>query len=364
MSNQLSPRDNDLLEIIHKQNRLIFLLVIVIATLLMLHLFDFPGLRNLFLEEKKSIVEQQVIPSSAANFINPREGEFQTLWKAPDTAEFKSAANSAMLRYGRSLIVNTAKYLGPNGSIAHVTNGMNCQNCHLDAGTRPFGNNYGAVASTYPKYRARSGHIESLNKRINDCVERSLNGQALDTTSQEMNAIRQYIEWVGHPVAKGEKPKGSGIYELPYLDRAASAENGAKIFEEKCVSCHQKNGQGLAAVDGIGYTYPPLWGTHSYNIGAGLYRISRFAGFIKYNMPVGSTFVNPQLTDEEAWDLAAFVDSQDRPKRDLSNDWPKIVEKPTDHPFGPFADAFSENQHKFGPFQPIATEKKSHENKK
>jgi len=81
--------------------------------------------------------------------------------------------------------------------------------------------------------------------------------------------------------------------------------------------------------------------------------MSRFAGFIKYNMPQGATFQNPQLTDEEAWDIAAFVNSQSRPTKDLSADWPKISEKPIDHPFGPYADKFTEEQHKYGPFKPI-----------
>ena len=63
------------------------------------------------------------------------------------------------IRYGRNLIAHTAQYLGPKGSVAAITNGMNCQNCHLDAGTKPWGNNYGSVASTYPRFRDRSGNI-------------------------------------------------------------------------------------------------------------------------------------------------------------------------------------------------------------
>jgi len=57
--------------------------------------------------------------------------------------------------------VHTSKYLGPNGTVMQISNGMNCQNCHLDAGTRPWGNNYAAVLTTYPKYRARSGMIKT-----------------------------------------------------------------------------------------------------------------------------------------------------------------------------------------------------------
>jgi thiosulfate dehydrogenase len=74
---------------------------------------------------------------------------------------------------------------------------------------------------------------------------------------------------------------------------------------------------------------------------------------VKANMPLGATYKNPQLTDEEAWDVAAFVNSQDRPNKDLSKDWPDISKKTFDHPFGPFADSYTEKQHKYGPFQPI-----------
>lgn len=83
-----------------------------------------------------------------------------------------------------------------------ITNGMNCQNCHLDAGTKVWGNNYGSVFSTYPKYRPRSGKEEDIYKRINDCFERSLNGKALALNSKEMQAIKAYIEYVGKDVKK------------------------------------------------------------------------------------------------------------------------------------------------------------------
>jgi thiosulfate dehydrogenase len=87
--------------------------------------------------------------------------------------------------------------------------------------------------------------------------------------------------------------------------------------------------------------------------GAGLYRISNFAKYVKYNMPLGATHTSPQLTDEEAWDIAAFANSQTRPHINIKKDWPKIEEKPFDHPFGPYVDGFSEKQHKYGPFQAI-----------
>lgn len=276
------------------------------------------------------------------------------IWTANDPLSMLKENDAQLIQYGRDLIAHTADYLGPQGIVNPLSNGMNCQNCHLDAGSKPFGNNYSAVAATYPKFRARSGTAETIAKRVNDCFQRSLNGQALDSTGHEMQAIMAYIKWVGQTVPKGKTPKGAGLIKLPFLKRSANPDSGRVVYAAKCQSCHGEKGEGLPMPEGNGRRYPPLWGEKSYNEAAGLYRISSFAGYIKANMPFGASYDNPQLTDTEAWDLAAFVNSQPRPKHPfLATDWPKIDGKPFDHPFGPFADTFPEMQHKLGPFQPI-----------
>lgn len=275
-------------------------------------------------------------------------------WQAPDTTTLSNNTNSGLILYGRDLIVHTSAYFGSSGKVAkNAINGMNCQNCHLDAGTRVFGNNYGSVAATYPKYRARSGGIESIYKRVNDCFERSLNGHALDTGSREMQAITAYIKWLGKDVQKGKTAVGAGLKDIAFLRREASPYLGKQVYISKCQSCHQPDGGGQLLADKTGYQYPPLWGNNSYNDGAGLYRISNFAKYVRYNMPWGVHYDAPQLTDEEAWDVAAFVNSQPRPHKPNPADWPNIAEKPFDHPYGPYADPFSEHQHKYGPFQAI-----------
>ncbi|MBS1772212.1 MAG: c-type cytochrome [Bacteroidetes bacterium] len=297
---------------------------------------------------------QMVFADSTAN---------EHYWVPPDINTLPDNDSGKLIRYGRDLIVNTAKYFGSKGSvIANHTNGMNCQNCHQEAGTKIWGNNYSAVYATYPKYRARNGTVDNIYKRVNDCFERSLNGKALDNGSKEMQAIKSYIEWLGHDVEKGTKPKGSGIYEVAFMNYAAAPEKGKVVYINKCQSCHQQDGQGMLAADGIAYTYPPLWGQRSYNIGAGLYRLSRLAGYVKYNMPFGTDFTKPQLTDEEAWNVAAYINSQQRPDLNLSKDWPKIIEKPVDYPYGPYIDSFSESQHKYGPYPPIVAYLKSFKN--
>jgi thiosulfate dehydrogenase len=283
----------------------------------------------------------------------------EDLWKAPDWTTVENESNAEDIKYGRELIAKTSEFLGPNGKVKKMSNGMNCQNCHLDAGTAPLGNNYSAVFATYPKIRGRSGQMEDIPKRINDCFERSLNGGLLESNSKEMKAMVAYIEWLGRDVPKGETPKGAGLYEVPFLDRASDPIKGKVVYAQLCQSCHMEDGQGLMRADKLGYTYPPLWGENSYNHGAGLFRMSRFAGYVKANMPLGATYERPILTDEEAWDVAAYVNSLPRPQKDLSKDWPDISKKPIDHPFGPFSDDFTEEQHKFGPFIPIQSARAS-----
>lgn len=293
-------------------------------------------------EEKKAPVISAAAPTG------------QTLWHPPDSTLIPATEEGELIRYGRDLIAHTARYLGPRGIVQQMSNGMNCQNCHLSAGTKPFGNNYAAVASTYPKFRGRSGGIESMEKRINDCIQRSLNGEKLAEDSREMRAIIAWFRWLGTDVPSDSVPAGTGLVTLADLDRPADPDRGKGVYEKHCLVCHGKEGLGIKLPDSVEWTYPPLAGPESYTTAAGMFRLSRFAGYVKSNMPYGvASYDKPVLTDEEAWDVAAYVNSLPRPVKVFKEDWPDIRKKPFDHPFGPYADSFSETQHKYGPFGPI-----------
>lgn len=280
------------------------------------------------------------------------------VWMPPDSTQL-SAADNDLILYGRELIAHTAIYFGPKGKVEKLSNGMNCQNCHLRAGQQVFGNNFSAVASTYPKFRARSGTVESVEKRINDCFERSLNGHPLKNDSKEMKALVAYIQWVGHEVPKKVVPVGAGILELPLLGRAADPVQGENIYLNQCARCHGTRGEGLQK-DETEWQYPPVFGNRSFNTGAGMFRLSRLAGFVKVTMPYDLAYYGKSvLSDEEAWDVAAYICSMPRPSMDISHDWPDILLKPLDHPFGPYADHFSELQHKYGPYGEIRKAKKN-----
>lgn len=346
--------NKEIRELSHSVNSIIQLSVLgMVVLIIALNAGIFPPLPSG--EKRETEVSEHTNTVSIATVSN--------VWLAPNVETIADAAQKKQVLYGKELIMHTAKYLGPKGSVLHISNGMNCQNCHLDGGTKPWGNNYGSVASLYPKFRARSGTTENIYKRVNDCFERSLNGNGLDTASKEMQAIKAYIEFLGTNVEKGKTAEGSGFKALTYLDRAADPAKGKLVYEQKCQSCHQADGQGTLSVDGAEYSFPPLWGNNSYNDGAGLYRITNFARYVKYNMPLGASSDSPQLTDEEAWDIAAYVNTQQRPHIKVPKDWPDKSKKPIDHPFGPYADKFTAKQHKYGPWKPIDEERKKAKDK-
>lgn len=296
-----------------------------------------------------------------ANGLSSNDGDKEHMFALPDKQisivpgiyELSNSEADNLIRYGKQLIDSTAKYFGPQGSIASITNGLNCENCHRESGTKLYTNNFLAVASTYPKFRERSGRSESIEWRINECMQRSLNGEPLDSFSKEMRAMVAYIKWTGKNVKKNTPAEGAGTKELVFLERAADPSAGAIIYSAKCSSCHGKKGEGVLSFDSISYVYPPLWGQHSYAVSAGMFRLSKLASFIRNNMPFGATYTEPLLTNEEAWDLAAYINSQPHPKKMFAADWPVLRTKPVDYPFGPYTDNFSEKQHKYGPFNPI-----------
>lgn len=271
-------------------------------------------------------------------------------WTAPDTLQLQDKADADLIRYGRNLIVSTASYLGPKGTVGKLANGMNCQNCHLDAGTRPFANNFSVFYSAFPKMTARSGRKEEAFERIVECFERSMNGKAPERNSREMQAMLAYLKWIGGKPADAHPLADNSVKKIPYLSVPADPLKGKMVYASKCSSCHGEAGKGLSSTEEKGYIYPPLWGNDSYNDGAGMFRLGNFAGFVKENMPYGTSYKDPVLSDEEAWNVAAYVNSQPRSHLEQKNDYPDPSRKPIDYPFGPYTDSFTERQHKYGPF--------------
>lgn len=224
-----------------------------------------------------------------------------------------ATADGELVADGYRLITRTFAFIGPevtDPSKRYAGNNLACTNCHLDAGTNRAGLPLVGVFRTYPKYSERSGREISLAQRIDECMTRSMNGRALPAESHEMQAFLAYFRFIGQPQALPPAAQPAAPPFPPDVTR------GAAVYERVCAACHRRDGLGTrwgAAADARGYRFPPLWGPDSFNSGAGMDRFDRAVGFIRHNMPRGVDPEHPQLTLQDAWDVAAMLQNQPRP---------------------------------------------------
>jgi thiosulfate dehydrogenase len=224
------------------------------------------------------------------------------------------------IRQGERILTKTPQAVPQyNGSA------LNCTSCHLDAGRKPHSSPWIGIWGVFPEYRARNARVNLMEDRVNDCFERSMNGRALPVDSPEMRAILAYMQWLSRGIPVGQDGPGRGFKRIS-APQPPDPERGKQIYAEKCALCHGPDGQGTTNEQGE-TVFPPLWGPRSFNIGAGMARVNTAAAFVKANMPFGQ---DNSLTDQEAFDVAAFFTRQPRPDFDgKDRDWPK-GDKPKD----------------------------------
>lgn len=217
--------------------------------------------------------------------------------------------NWATITRGYQLTTQTYELLPKNVPKAR----LHCASCHLNAGGNMSAAWWVNLIQEYPT-------PPSLQDRINGCFERSLNGNPLCTPvgykttgnpppcsqSADMKAFTTYMDWL---TEQWNNP-GTSVHGFPWIPNLpGSAVSGKAIFQQKCAVCHRLDGQGRYE-EGI-YYRPALWGPHSFNKSAGMFSTpSMLAAFLRWNMPLGAGGL---LTDQEAWDVQAYVDSQPRP---------------------------------------------------
>jgi len=221
---------------------------------------------------------------------------------------------SEEVRRGFRLFTNTpveAPHLAPGK--------MSCSNCHMNGGQREKSLPLVGVAGMFPEYNRRSGRLYTLGDRITDCFLRSENATGgtlrpdeLPTpTSKEVLAISAYLTWLARGSELGKNPSWRGQNAIPPKSlipvEKLDAHKGEAIYADRCVTCHGADGQGVEIGD---KKAGPLWGPDSWNDGAGAARVYTLAGIIRYSMP----YLDPgNMTDEDALQLAAFINSKPRP---------------------------------------------------
>ena len=229
-------------------------------------------------------------------------------WRPPTEANIPNDSLGAAIRRGLYLIRFT-----PESLPAYATSSLRCTSCHQNDGTKPSAAPLTGAHARYPKYMPRSGAVIGLADRVNYCFTRSLAGNLLPPESRQMNDILAYLAFISHDVPIGTKTAGTdGLISMTDT-LVGDGARGEVVFNRECVACHQADGQGNAA-------FPALWGPKSFSIGASLAREERAASFIWHNMPQSKP---GSLTPQEAFDVAAFVNSHARPDSPGKDaDWP------------------------------------------
>lgn len=242
----------------------------------------------------------------------------EAAWKPPREADIPADSLGKSIRRGLYLLRFT-----PESLPAYDPSGLRCTSCHQDDGLKRSSAPLSGSAARFPKYMPRSGGVIALADRVNYCFTRSLAGNAIPAGSREMVDILAYLAFISHDVPVGWKIAGTdGLISMKDA-LVGDTLRGRVKFESTCVICHQKDGSGIAPI-------PPLWGARSFSIGASMAREERAASFIWHNMPQSAPGT---LQPQEAFDLAAYVDSHPRPDSPgKEGDWP-AGGAPTDVPY-------------------------------
>ena len=238
-----------------------------------------------------------------------------TDWYARDVTKLPASPENDIIRNGHALIVDTATHIGKSASDPqkrYAGNDLACMNCHLDAGLRPFAAPFVSTFATFPMLV--DDQVLTLKDRINGCMRRSMNGKNLPEDGPEMEALIAYIKFLGHGTPEGVRVPGMGLLSLPDPPLAADSGRGEKVYADLCASCHKDDGLGERnKPPRLGYSIPPLWGDDSFNAAAGMAKLAHAAAYIRANMPFGVRYLDPVLSVQQAWDVAAYMISKPRP---------------------------------------------------
>ena len=235
----------------------------------------------------------------------------------PADATIASDPLGDQIRLGRAVFTDTA-HVAPD----LVGNDLKCSNCHLDAGRRPGAAPLWAALGLFPQFRAKNGHVNTFAERVRECFLYSLNGKPPAYDDPRLVAVESYAAFLARGAPVGVKLPGQGFVKLAKPPLAPDRVRGKAVYAQDCARCHGAEGAGVKS--GTTIAFPPLWGPRSYNWGAGMGDIPNAAGFIRAEMPQDTP---GRLTDQQAWDVAAYIDGKPRPQDPRYNGSPEETRK-------------------------------------
>ena len=235
---------------------------------------------------------------------------------------------------------HTSETLGPDGNTVYpdtgepyVTTVTACSSCHFTGGHVPFGSPVYQSPSKYQPdpetglgpYFTPLGYYRDLEDSIIDCFRNCMNAErAPEKDDPVMVALVDYIHWVSDgiidPAMKADwklLPAEAGT-GLPSIAGVSSMQadpiRGATLYANECSDCHDEDapGAGEYKVGEERPRIPALWGLiDGYSRGAAFYRTPVLAAYAQKHMPYG----DPEtLSDQDALDIAAYINAPDKPR--------------------------------------------------
>lgn len=256
---------------------------------------------NNFVSSDFSFTLNNAQPARTSCKIIPAPASARTAWDRQHWVEIKRGYALASQTYEMlPAFVPTAK--------------LHCASCHLNAGGNSDAAWWVDLKSEYPTK-------PQLQARINHCFTNSLNGKPLCTPAAKgqkgtcdddpyMESFLIYMQWLDKQ-SKSMRLCNTVAHGYPPISGSTGDPSaGQQVFIQKCAVCHQRDGQGR--YENNTYFRPALWGPHSFNQAAGMFSDPAYlAAFVRWNMPL---MAGGELTDQEAWNVEAFIHSKPRPK--------------------------------------------------
>ncbi len=285
--------------------------------------------------------DTSVVPTHHGPVEPGRQPAAEGYFQPPARGAYPDGKMGDMVRLGEAMFnaTNTHPVSGP-----YVGNSQVCSGCHLDAGRLANSSPMWASWVAYPAYRKKNDKVNTFIERVQGCFTYSMNaqgsaaGHAPEPDSDVIVGLVSYVYWLASGAPTGDqRMAGRGFVKLAEPAQGFDPKRGATVYADKCAPCHGENGEGQFAQGQV--VFPPLWGADSYNWGAGMHSVNTAAGFIKLNMPFG--LADPArkkalLSDQEAWDVAAYMNAQERPQDprftgDLAETRKKFHDSPYDY---------------------------------
>ena len=264
----------------------------------------------------------------AKKLIDKIEKRKRQLWVEPIQSDIPNGNEGDLIRYGIQLLINTSQFIGPNAQNKKLrisSNNLNCVHCHQAGanglpGTKKYSIPWINVINEYPQLEIKSMTIKSVEMIIRGMLGTTT--QKIPDNSKEMRAIVSYINWLGKNTKANmnmEYTKLDNSIQLPH--RESNPRRGKELYTTMCASCHGTEGLGSKKPNfnsGAGYQFPPIAGNDSYDDGGHMYMIPLLTTFLYTNMPLGATHEKPILKIDDAYDIAAFVNSGLKRKHNIN----------------------------------------------